>query len=100
MSLHAYQSGDNFHFAFWLTFSKAGDVRLTRRAPALDRDERAVSMTAVLPLALWATPSLSAQLVVQADAAPTINIEIATAALRSALGIDIDLRVTPAEEPQ
>jgi len=93
MSSSTYRSGNDLIFGFWLIFDKSGDVRMTRRPPSLDRNERAVSMDARLPLALWATPTLSAQLVVNADAAPAINMEIATDALKSALGVDIDLRV-------
>ncbi|PZU63807.1 hypothetical protein [Sphingobium sp.] len=93
MSSSTYRTGDDLIFGFWLIFDKLGDVRMTRRPPSLARDERAVSMDARLPLALWDTPTLRAQLVVNADAAPTVNLEIATEALKSALGVDIDLQV-------
>lgn len=98
MSNSTHRTGDSLRFGFWLIFDVDGDVRLTRRPPSLSRTERAVSMDATLPLVLWATPSLRAQLTVEADATPTINMEVATAALRSALGVDIDLRVNDAGE--
>jgi len=97
MARQTYRSGNDLIFAMWLIFAKDGSVRMTRTSPGLDRDERAVALEAKLPLALWATPSLSATLTVEADAAPAINLDIATDALRSALGVDVDLRVVQPE---
>lgn len=96
MARDTYRIDDALHFGLWLIFNRNGDVRLTRRQPALDREERAVSMTAILPLALWSTPSLSATLKIDADAAPRIDMQVAAQAIREALGIDVDLRVNGA----
>jgi hypothetical protein len=70
-------------YGFYLVFEEAGGVRLTRTEPHLDRAERAMFVQAKLPRTLWRTPSLRA----------SIDIEIAGDALRSALGVDVDLKV-------
>ncbi len=82
-------------FGFWLAFEEAGGVRLTRTEPHLDRAERAMYLQATLPRSLWNRPTLRAHIVVQPgqDLTEPINLSVASDALRSALGVDIDLKV-------
>lgn len=101
MSRQSYRSGDKMVFPFWLIFSKDGDVRMTRKAPDISSAERAVSMYAELPLSLWSVPSLSASLKVNHDPATSevnIDLEVAAEALRSSLGVDVDLRIVEPEQ--
>lgn len=84
-------------YGFWLVFEEAGAIRLTRTEPGLDRAERSMFIQATLPRSLWRTPTLRATIGVKADPAGnyTADIEAAADALRSAIGVDIDLRVIP-----
>lgn len=92
------ERSDHLECGLWLVFDRNGAVRMTRTEPRLDRNERAMFIQAKLPLALWSTPSLRATIDVQADGAPTISIDLLADALRSSLGVDVDLRViAPAE---
>lgn len=82
-------------FGFWLAFEEAGGVRLTRTEPHLDRAERAMYLQTTLPRSLWRRPTLRAEIKVQPgqDTSKTINLTVASEVLRSALGVDIDLKV-------
>ena len=83
---------DKIEYSFWLIFDDAGGMRLSRGEPQCGRAERAMSVSATLPKALFATPRLSATIAVSSDvSAATIDIAAASEALRSALGVDIDL---------
>lgn len=92
---------DHVEFAFWLVFAEDGSVRLTRGEPSLARNERAMSLSATLPRSLWRTPALRASITMPEGAAPdriNIDIEAASEALKSVLGVDIDLTVREAGE--
>lgn len=82
-------------FGFWLIFEEAGGVRLTRTEPHLDRAERSMFVQAKLPRSLWNKPTLRADIAVQhgQDISKPINLNLAADALRSALGVDIDMKV-------
>ncbi len=100
MSSVSYKYDDKMIFPFWLVFTSGGDVRMTRKHPGnLSANERAVSMTAELPLSLWRVPSLSATIKIDHDPATAevnIDLKAAAEALRSSLGVDIDLRIVDA----
>ncbi len=86
---------DTVEYGFWLVFEEAGSVRMTRTEPNLDRSERSMFVQATLPRSLWRTPSLRATIGVKPgpEGGFNVNLEIASEALRSALGVDIDLQV-------
>lgn len=86
---------DNIEYSFWLIFGNDGSVRLTRGEPGVERGERAMAMTATLPRSLFRTPELRGQITVSEPEGgqPSINLDAAAAALKGALGIDIDLRI-------
>ena len=81
-------------YGFWLVFEEAGGVRLAHTEPNLDRAERAMFLQARLPRYLWSTPTLRGEITFTGQQ-PITKIDIATAAhaLRSTLGVDIDLKV-------
>lgn len=82
-------------YRFWLTFSGDGQVTLTRGEPRVDRNQRAVAMTATLPVSLFKTPSLRASLTInhRQDDAIDFDVQAASDALSLALGVDVDMRV-------
>lgn len=87
-------------FDFWLVFSSIGRVRQTVREPDVACDERKMFVRALLPKSLWSSPSLRATITVTDDNhEPKFEIDLTAAgdALRSALGVDIDVRVVPPE---
>ena len=102
MSRESYIMGETLIVPMWLIFTSGGEVRVTRREPTkLARDERAMHLCAKLPLALWAQPTLSATLTVEApdpDARVMLDITAANTALNGVLGVDIDLQVREPEE--
>lgn len=87
--------GSNIEYAFVLVMKADGSLRLTRNMGRLMRDERAMSCTLTVPKTIFQTPSLKAAITLSdAGAAPVqIDVEAAKTALRSALGVDIDLQV-------
>lgn len=94
-----YAGQPNLLFHFWLVFSSDGSMRMSRTEPSCGRDEHKMKMDATLPKSLWKTPTLSGNIVLKDPGTPPVTIDIAAAqdALRSALGVDIDLRVTTPE---
>lgn len=93
---------DEIEYAFCLIFDDTGGVRLTRNQGSLARNERSMAVVAKLPITLFQTPSLRAQIGV--NGAPPrelkIDIEAASTALRNAIGVDVDLRVIPPGDEQ
>ncbi len=91
---------DRIEYSYWLVFDAGGGMRFSRGEPTVGRDERAMSCTATLPRSLFNTPRLKATIAITegGDSAFTVDIEAATDALRGALGVDIDLRVTTSGE--
>lgn len=92
--------GDQIEYALHLIFDVDGGVRMMRGAPSLSRGERSLALTVKLPVALFVTPQLCATVTVDGSdpPVPVIDVTAAREALRSALGVDIDLRVTGAGE--
>jgi hypothetical protein len=88
---------DRIEYSLWLVFDDTGGVRMTRAAPNLCREERAVALTCTLPKSLFRTPTLRATMTID-DAgagALAIDVEAANVAIKQALGVDIDLRLNP-----
>jgi hypothetical protein len=92
-------STPNLIFHFWLIFSSDGSMRMSRTEPACSRDEHRMKLQAILPKSLWKTPSLSATIELSDPGAPPLNIDVTAAqeALRTALGVDVDVRVVSRE---
>lgn len=85
----------------WLAFNQNGTARWTRKEPNLDRSERAIKIRLAVPGTLFAMPTLKANITIPADSMPAtfeINAETAADALKSALGVDIDLQVIAHQE--
>jgi len=77
-----------------IILSADGSARMTRTAAQLARDERALALAITVPSKIFRTPSLRATIQIpDVEAAPAINIDAAQAALREALGNDIDIAV-------
>lgn len=93
---HSYRRGDYMEYGLWLVFDKDGGVRMSRGQPGLAIGERAVSLAVSLPLALFATPQLSARLTVEApdpSAHPQIDVQAAETALRGVVGCDVQITI-------
>jgi hypothetical protein len=84
---------DRIDYSLWLVFDEIGGVRMTRRQPSLERHERGMALTLTVPRSVFKTPQFRASIKVE-DSGPgaAIDIVVAEAALKRALGIDIDLR--------
>lgn len=71
-----------------------GSARMTRTPAQLARDERSLALSITVPTKIFQTPTLRASIEIPSvEATPAINIEAAHAALREALGIDIDIAI-------
>lgn len=99
MNKYSFTRGETLVYGFWLIFEGDGAVRLTRAQPGVTRSERAMKCEVTLPLALFKTPELRATITVAEPESSTfaIDVEAVGEALRTALGVDIDLRIAPAE---
>lgn len=85
-------------FTFWLVFNKNGHIRQTIREPDVSRDERKMLMQVDLPKSLWSSPALKASVRVTDDEhEPKFVLDLTAAgdALRSALGVDVDVQIVP-----
>lgn len=88
----------HWRFDFWLVFDSSGRVRQTVREPDVSRTERKMRMQVDLPKSLWTLPALKATVQVTDDNhEPKFEIDLAAAgdALRSALGVDVDVQILP-----
>ena len=75
-------------------------MKLTRTKPGTKRDERAMFLQITLPNSLWATPELRATITVDEMGQPLrIDVAAASEALRSVLGVDVDVQVTASPAP-
>lgn len=92
----------NLVIPLWLVFDRQGNVRMTRNEPDVGRAERAMKLTATVPLTLFSTPTISATLTIDAPAFPPRQIDVTAAAeaLKGALGCDIDVRVRDSDGPR
>ncbi|HEV2079422.1 MAG TPA: hypothetical protein VGR19_05945 [Allosphingosinicella sp.] len=94
---------DHIEYALWLAFSEDGTVKMSRGQPSLGRDERAMALSVKVPLTLFNTPQLRANIEV-ADPGhpiPTIDLSAASSALRNVVGCDVEVTITTPqpEEP-
>ncbi|WP_342361348.1 hypothetical protein [Terrarubrum flagellatum] len=88
---------DSIVYEFWLVFDARGNMRLTRTKGTIDRDERAMFLTATLPKSLFTRPELRGTITICPDTSkPIINVAAAGDALKKVLGFDIDLKVNEA----
>lgn len=79
---------------FYLTISKGGSVKATKRPPGLDWDEVAMAMDLTLPDALFQKPALRAVVTVPDEAAAPAEIEAdvqhqVEEAIRAATGLEV-----------
>lgn len=86
---------DEIDYGMWLAFSEDGSVRMSRGAPALARNERAMSLSIKVPRRIFSTPELSARIEIADPGAPIpqINIDAVSAALREVIGCDVEVTV-------
>jgi hypothetical protein len=104
-----YTTKDTVEIDCWLSvhpggathFNRRPAVRLTAGEPALDRGERSINIKMTLPLALFEAPSIVARTDVAHPTSPiSIDATALAQAVRSAIGMDVDLRVVePGEQP-
>lgn len=81
-------------FGMHIILAKDGSARMTRGAASIGRDERSLRLDITVPIKLFETPSLQAKIEIpNLDHQPRIDIDAAQAALREALGVDIDIAV-------
>lgn len=77
-------------------WNRRPSARLAAGQPKLNRSERSINLKMVLPLSLFETPSIVAQINVDSPVMPvTIDTSAVAAAVKSVTGTDIDLRVVP-----
>jgi hypothetical protein len=101
MSRGRKETPTHIEFAIWLTFDYFGSVRVTKQEPDLGRNERAMFMTVKLPKALFTIPSLRANVTVDDQGAPSLDVTAIADAVKLATGLDIDVRIAPpSEEPE
>lgn len=89
---------------FWLTVGWDGknrpSVRVTANHPALARTERAINLRVNLPMALFTSPVITADINVAApEQAVQIDASAIAEAVKSAIGMDVDITVAHPEEP-
>lgn len=92
---------------FWLAFAPKGNyfdmtVRLSKRKPALAKDEVAVELTVELPASLFEKPALSAKIVGTGEA-PRLDLTPELVAdiqqhLEAQTGLRIELLPAPRED--
>jgi hypothetical protein len=93
-------------FCFWLIFNKTGEMRMSRGESSLSPHERAMHCVARIPLALFRTPSLKAEISVPApgvDLSGVISSEVIMAAenaLKEVLGVRVVLTVDEQPPPE
>lgn len=90
----------SYAFRFWVVFCPTRKPRITIQNPRLERDERALYIEATLPKSLWSTPQLKATITMDDPGSVDMSLDVAAAsdALKSALGVDIDLKIMRPEE--
>lgn len=96
---HTTNHGSTIEYGLWLVFRSDGTVRLTRNNPNVDRYERAMALSVTLPKSIFSTPSLRGTIVIADPPAEraVIDVQAASAVLREAIGVDIDLVVRQPE---
>ena len=100
---------DTYDYEFWLVFEKPAPgishrpsaPRCVKGTPDVNANQRAMKVKATLPRAIFETPSLSATLKVSGDSPMTqadIDLDVATEALKMALGCDVILEIQEPSE--
>lgn len=84
----------------WLVFDYFGKVRVTKTEPDLTRNERAMYMKCTLPKSLFNIPTLRANLTLDEQAAPMLDVKAIGDAVKLATGLDIDVQVNKTETDQ
>jgi hypothetical protein len=89
------RTGDMLTMSAWLIFDVEGSLSLTRGSPSIGRGQRAMQLTLTVPIALFATPSLSASITLEGAGAPDLQIDVqaAEAALKQIVGCDVSILV-------
>jgi hypothetical protein len=85
----------------WLAFNINGAARWTKGEPTVGRHERAINVRLQVPRALFNTPTLRASITIPDDAAPLayeIDAQTVAEALKSSLGVDVDVQIIMPEE--
>lgn len=86
--------GSALEFGIFIVFSRDGSARMTRKATNLGRDERGMSLAVRIPKSIFETPQLRATIAVSDEVEQVaIDIAAAAAALRGAIGCDVDIKV-------
>lgn len=76
------------------TFGARPSVRISAGYPNLGRDERAVQLRLSLPIALYETPTLRADITIAAPEQPvTVDVSTVAAAVAAATGLDFHITV-------
>jgi hypothetical protein len=82
---------------FWLIVARGNprpSVRVTAGHPSLKRNERAINLKMVLPVALFETPSITAKINVEAPSERVdIDIPALNEAVKQAIGMDVEISV-------
>ncbi|MFL5900919.1 MAG: hypothetical protein ACJ75S_06935 [Solirubrobacterales bacterium] len=70
-------------------------VRVSADRPQLKRNERAINLKMNVPLALFRTPQLAATINIAdpGESAVKIDVDAISAAVRGAIGMDVDIQV-------
>jgi hypothetical protein len=99
MKRYSYKRADHWEVGLYLIFNSRGNVRMTRGAPGLDSNERALALTLKVPHSLFKVPQLSATITLgeQLVEPQQIDIEAAEAALTEALGARVEITVKETE---
>jgi hypothetical protein len=105
MSRYGFESraSKTLELDFWLTIGRGHNgstpsVKVSAGYPSLARNERAMNLKIKLPLALFETPSIKAEIAVEAPTeAVSIDIAAVAEAVRQAIGVDVDIQVTTPE---
>lgn len=87
----------------WLAFNITGAARWTKGEPTVGRHERAINVRLQVPRSLFNTPTLRANISIPDDGAPLayeIDAETVAEALKTSLGVDVDVQIImPEEQP-
>lgn len=87
----------------WLSFNINGAAKWTKNEPTIGRHERAINVRLQVPRALFNTPTLRANISIPDDAAPQafqIDADTVAEALKSTLGVDVDVQIiVPGDQP-
>lgn len=85
----------------WPGHRYAPSARVVANEPSLGRNERAIKLAINLPVAIFETPSLRASINIEKpNEAVSIDVAGVAEAVRSAIGMDVDIRVVEPEDSE